>query len=414
MAESGQAGWRGELDVGAFYRDHFSYADPREPYVRESAYPGFAERCPITHSDAHGGFWFVNGYDAVNASMRDWETFSSRPEKGLTSVVKGRLPRGPIDVDPPLQRAYRRILNPYLTPRALADMEPGIRLLSTELIDSFIQDGECDLAEQFARPFPGRMLYRFLLGIDEAEIPKVKAWSETVIFDVGHPEEREHSVELLNNWVAELVERRRREPARGDMVDGIINATVDGQPLEDREIMGCILILIEGGFSTTTDSILSTILRLAQNPELQERLRARPEDIPPSLDEFLRFDPPIPGIPRVVTRDCELAGAKIKAGERVYLNFHAANLDGSEFADADALKMGRSPNRHLSFGLGVHRCVGSSVARMNLRIALEELLSRLGPFHVTAGKSIERIPGPTWGPRTLPLTFDPSARRAVS
>jgi cytochrome P450 len=155
------------------------------------------------------------------------------------------------------------------------------------------------------------------------------------------------------------------------------------------------------------------MLRLAEHPELQARLRENSASIPSSVDEFLRLDPPIPGIPRIAQRDTEICGTEIKSGERVYFNFHAANLDEAEFENPNVVDIDRSPNRHLSFGLGVHRCVGSNVARLNLRIALEELLASLGEFRLTPGEQVTRVPGPTWGPASLNLTFTPGERRGA-
>jgi cytochrome P450 len=410
MSEDWHADSAIEMDAEAFYREHFNYSDVREPSLRERGIRGLAQRCPIAHSDAQGGFFVVNAYDLAKDGLADWETFSSRAEKSITPQVKGKTHRGPIDVDPPLQRALRKILNPYLTPKRLAPLEPSIRELCCELIDGFINAGHCDLAEQFARPFPGRMLYKFLLGADDADVPRVKAWSETVIFDVDHPENRAAAMVNIRGWIRDLVDERRPAPRRDDIVDAIIHADVDGRPIDDEAIMGCILILIEGGFSTTSDSITSAMLRLAERPELQHRLRHDPAAIPTSLDEFLRYDPPIPGIPRIATSDTTIGEVQVRAGERVYINFHAANRDPTEFSDPELLDIDRIPNRHLSFGLGVHRCVGSNVARLNMRIALEELLSRLSEFHLTPGEPVRRLPGPTWGPRSLPLTFTAAAQ----
>jgi cytochrome P450 len=393
----------------AFYAEHFDRFDDREVILRDRAVRELAVKCPITHSDAWGGFWLVNRYETVLSVYHDWETFSSAPQRRVIPRPENRPPMPPIDLDPPIQREYRHLLNPYLTPRRVGRFEPGIRALVTTLIDGFIEDGQCDLARQFARPFPGRMLYEFLLGIDPDEVEKVQGWTYEMTFHPGGPEVPALQ-QKWNRWVHDVIDRRRQGPRHDDMIDALLHGEIDGAPLSDDAIAGTIQILILGGFGTTTDSILYTMLHLAETPDLQRRLRDRPSLIPASIDEFLRFAPPVPGIDRVCTRDTSLEGEQIKAGERVWMFFASANRDPNEFDDPNTLDIDRDRNRHVSFGIGMHRCIGSNVARLNLQVALEELLSRLGEFTLSSDSPPER----TWrGLATLPLTFTPGPRREV-
>lgn len=316
----------------------------------------------------------------------------------------------PIDADPPVQREWRHVLNPYLTPKRIAQYEPGIRAMVTELIDSFIEDGHVDLYGQFGKPFPGRMLYRFLFGIDDDEVPMVQAWTDSFIFAPMGEAARPAQL-AWNNWVFELVKRRRDEPRQDDMIDGLLHATVDGGPLTDEELVGCIQILILGGFSTTTDSLVNTMLRLAENPELQTRFRNDPALVVNAMDEFFRFDPPVGSQTRLCTRDYVLDGNEIKAGDKMLLHIHSANRDPDEFDDPNLLDIDRGRNAHLAFGVGMHRCIGSNVARMNLRIALSELLPRLGEFRITPGDA----PGRNYAQLNyLPLTFEPGPKSTAT
>jgi cytochrome P450 len=389
-----------------FYTKHFDRTDPRDLELRERAVEELAVRCPVAHSDAWGGYWLVSDYRILVSIWQDWETFSSVPEKHIVPRPLNRPAMAPIDVDPPIQREYRHMLNPYLAPRRIAQFEPGIRMLVSDLIDEFIEEGHCDLASQFAWPFPGKMLYRFLLGLDDAEVEMVQSWTQQTTFNPGGPETPVFQ-QRWNSWVYEVIERRRNEPRKDDIIDALLHAEFDGVSPSDEAIAGCIEILILGGFATTTDSMLNTMFRLAQDQELQGRLRSDPSLIPGALDEFLRFDPPVPGMDRICTRDTVVGGKKIKAGERIWGFYAAANRDPAEFDRPNHLDVERERNRHVSFGVGLHRCIGSNVARLNLRIALEELLSRFGQFAITPGDAVQR----TWkGIAYLPLSFTPSPR----
>jgi cytochrome P450 len=389
-----------------FYDEHFDRVDSRETALRDVAVTELATRCPVVHSDARGGYWVANQYKSVVSVFQDWETFSSRVERKILKPPAGRPTMPPIEVDPPIQRDYRKILNPYLTPRRIAPYENGIRELVTELIDSFIEDGRCDLSEQFARPFPGRMLYRFLLGIDDAEVAKVQEWTFQTVFAPEAPETGKAQARW-NEWVHEVIERRRIDVRRDDIIDGLLHGAVEGRALTDEEIAGCLEVLILGGFGTTAESILFTMLRLAERPELRDRLRENPDQIPNAIDEFLRFDPPVTGMDRYCTKDTVVNGQPVSVGERIWMFFAAANRDPNEFDDPNEIDIDRTRNRHVSFGLGMHRCVGSNVARLNLRVALEELLRRLSGFRISEEAEPER----TWrGIAKLPLTFEAAAR----
>jgi cytochrome P450 len=397
-----------EAEDLAFYAEHFDYLDPREPALREARIDDLAARCPVTRSDAWGGFWVVNNYADAAAICLDPETFSSAPPKRITPLTGRPMP--PIDFDPPALGDYRRILNPLLTPRRLAALAPEIRAFVTELIDDFIEDGSCDLSGQFAKPFPARFLYRFLFGTDDADAAMVQEWTVQIL--CRPRDERTPAIkEEWHAWIRDLIDRRRGGPRREDLIDALLHGTVEGQPITDEEIAGCIENLTFGGFSTTGDTIDNAIYRLAGRPDLRERLRADPSLIPTAIDEFLRFDSPVGGVARLCTRDTVVGGRAVSAGERVFMFLGAANRDQAEFDHPDDLDIDRERNRHLAFGLGHHRCIGSNVGRLNVTIALEELLSRLGDFRVTPGDEARRVPSPAWGIDYLPLTFEPGPRR---
>jgi cytochrome P450 len=391
------------------------HADPFDATFQEqieAAIPELVSGCPVVHSDRNDGLWVVYDYENASRVWLDWETFSNGPGKYIYSRDTKPV-QPPIDVDPPLQKAYRRLLNPYFTPARAAAFEPGVRDLVTELLDAFIEDGQCDLVEQFAQEFPGRMLFRFLFNVDADEVTKCQVWTRFITHNPYDPKTREYELAWLK-WVRDLVTRRRTEPRRDDVIDALINGEVDGRNLSDDEIVGTMAVLTLGGFGTTADLISNTMYRLAVDQDLQARLRADPTLIPVAADEFLRLDPPISMLSRMCVRDTELGGHEIKAGERVAISFTAANRDARQFDNPEEIQLGRTPNRHLAFGLGHHRCIGSNIARLNFRVSLEEILRRFGPFRLAEGFVPQRAPGQLWELKSLPLEFAPARRERVA
>jgi cytochrome P450 len=278
-----------------------------------------------------------------------------------------------------------------LAPQMMALYESDSRRIVTELIDEFIEDGHSDLIEQLARKLPGQMLYRVLFGIDDREeVEQILAWLHALLFDSDSPDR----VESMQSWsrsIVDFVASRRVRSRRPDIVDALLHGSVEGRPLTDEEIVGAIKILVLGGFVTTTDAIGSTLVRLLENMELQESVRSDPTVIPNIIDEVLRLDPPVSHIPRMCTRDVEINGQRIGAGEHLLLLFNAANRDPSEFEFASEMDVERRRNRHLAFGGGPHRCIGSNLARFV-------------PHHVFDST------GGTWGVESLRVVFDPGQR----
>jgi cytochrome P450 len=367
------------------------------------------DRCPVVHSDAWEGFWTVSRYEDVVNCFQDWRSLSSALEKALAGVRPGQPVKPPIDLDPPLQRRFRQLLNPFLTPDKVSKFEPWIRTLVTRLIDAFIEDGQVDLASRFTQQLPGRVLFRLLFGIDDADVPMVHGWLRVILYK---PKGRD-TPELERKWIAwiyEIVERRRNGPRQDDIIDALLHSEIDGEPIPDDVIMGTMNVLMQGGFGTTADAIGTIMMHLARRPEMQTRLREDPAFIPLAIEEFLRFEPSVSGMSRLCVKDVEVAGEQIKAGDRVFLSIAAANRDPREFEDPEVLDLDRAVNRHLSFGIGPHRCIGSNVARMNLRISLEELLARLPEFHLTPDDEIRQEPSSAWGPAYLPITFTPGRK----
>lgn len=402
----------GPVDAEWFF-EHLDVYDRRFTEGMMQTIPRMITECPVTHSDALGGFWVVTGYDEVVAGFQDWRHLSSRLEKALAPLRPGQPTKPPIDLDPPIQRRFRQLLNPFLTPDRVAAHEPWIRNLVTELIDVFVEDGQCDLAGQFARALPGRMLFRILFGIDDGEVPMVQSWVRQVLYHPSAPESIGAEKEWIS-WIYRVIERRRNGPRQNDIIDALLHSTIEGESISDDVIMGTMNVLIQGGFGTTADAIGTAMMLLARDPALQQRLRDDPSLIPAAVEEFLRYEPSVSGMTRFCVQDTTLGGHEIKEGDRLFLMITGANHDPGEFDDPESIDIDREANRHISFGLGNHRCLGSNVARLNLRVSLEELVSRLDPFQLTPGEEVRRDPSSAWGPAYLHLTFPPGPRRSPS
>lgn len=404
----------------SYFEEHY---DIRHPFLTDHMWEvvdHLHAHCPVVHSDATmmgssvKGFWVLTRYQDVFGALQDWKTFSSDRDLmaryGHAHGVSGtNMP--PITTDPPLHREFRRLLNPFLTPQSVAAYEQQSRRIVTALIDAFIEDGHCDLVAQLTRLFPPQIFFQAVFGIeDDDERASTQKWTHKIVFEDNPPDYMEAAVALWN-WINEFLKSRRSEPRRDDIVDAILHGTVEGRAITDEEAAGIIQILIIGGFGTTSDAISATMLKLVEHPEVQERLRREPTLIPAVFDEVLRMEPPVIGMQRVATRDVEIDGRNIREGEQVLLHFGAANRDPAEFEHPAEFDAARRGNRHLSFGGGVHRCMGSNLARLNLRVVFEELLTRLDDIRLTDGEAlIHRSAQLPWGLDYLPLTFIPRGR----
>lgn len=373
-------------------------------------------RCPVVHSDVDGGFWLINRHADVVRVLQDWRGFANgnagvRVPHDPPGV--NRPPMPPIDWNPPMHRRVREVMNPFLSPQALAEHEDGFRSIIGELLDTFAPDGRCDLATQFSKVFPARITAQELLGVtDQSQLEDLRTWNRRLSYDLL-TEDPVVLAEVQRNWSAwchRLVDARRTDP-RADIVSALIDATVDDRPLlSDVEVVGAIQILIAGGFSTTSEATSNIVVRLIDDPELEARLRERPELIPKAIEEILRADPPVLTRPRRCTHDVEIGGEVIRAGERVLVNYLGANVDPDEWDHPDDFVLDRARNRSMTFSAGPHRCIGSNVARTSLRIMVEELLARVTKIQYADDRRERRISTQPGGWRmvdSFPITYTP-------
>jgi cytochrome P450 len=391
-------------------RHHF---DHLSPVFARDFHPTLARArslCPVVRSDAYeGGFWVLTRYEDVLRVAQDWETFSS--ELGIT--VPYQPPATPmkilpVAVDPPLQREFKRLVNAHFTPAKVGPWEEPTRALVNQLIDGFIERGAGEFMTEFARPLPGLAFFSLALHAPTGELAQVNDWA--TLASLTHREESHDALMKLAGWIAKFVEQRREDGPRGDVVDAVMNAEIEGRPITPQEVIGTIHLLILGGLETTAGVLGAAMMRFCAQPEIPALLRARPELIPQAVEELLRLDGSFICIGRTARHDTEIDGYQVKAGERVLMYWASANRDEAEFSAPDAFDAGRERNRHIAFGAGPHRCVGSNLARMNLRVALGELVRRLGDVKLAPGADIDFHSTFNRAPLAVPITFTPGAR----
>ncbi|MGE0728587.1 MAG: cytochrome P450 [Acidimicrobiia bacterium] len=394
-----------ELDIfdPAFVRDPFpSFRDLRE-------------REPVAYTERWGGQWIPTRYEDIEAVARDTEHFSS-----VTVSVIGPKPGDgplfvgpPVTLDPPEHAEVRRLLLPAFSPAAIERLEPITRRIARDLVEEIAAaapdgDGQrrCDAADAFAQHLPVRVIAG-LIGVPVSEEDRFTDWV-TRILKVGaaDPDILNAASREVRAYFAEHLEARRRLAAPPeDLITYLLRAEVDGAPLSDKHIIGMLYVLLLAGIDTTWSSLGSSLWHLATHPGDRRRLAAEPELLPVAIEELLRLYTPAT-MARIVTGEIEVGGRTLLPGERILLPFAAANRDPAVFDDPDQAVIDRAVNRHASFGLGVHRCLGSNLARMELRVGLEEWLRAFPSFRLDETRPVHWYGGQVRSISTLPLLLD--------
>lgn len=401
---------RTEPSNGSVDLDHHSAYFCEHNY---EIYEDLRARCPIAHSNAWGGFWMLVDYQDVYDAAQDPDLFSSAMEKGIP-LAGNPGPFIPIDIDPPQLQQYRRIALPWFSPSSARTLEPMFRELATELIDEFIETGEADIVGQLTTPLPARWILR-MLGFDESRWREWVGWIHATVHDRSHdPDKAIASVTNIYTSMGAEMARRRAGGYGDDLLSAIMQAEVDGRPLSDEQVIGYAFLVLLGGMDTTSGLTGNALVRLAEQPELRQRLIDGAGLLPKATEEFLRHDTPAQGLARIVTRDCEFKGHRLRQGDRVLLMFAAANRDPKVFPSPGRIDFDRVGNRHLAFGAGVHRCLGSNHARVMFQVMISEILARL-PDYTISGE-IERFPdaGDVYAVRRLPIRFTSGRRLSGS
>jgi cytochrome P450 len=384
-------------------KDWTSDFDHLDPAWVNDPFPIWHEmrtQCPIAHTDRFMGVYFPSRYADVRAVAYDTEHFSSR-RVIVRETPPPRIPSPPITSDPPEHRPARMVLLPPFTPEAMKKLEPRARALANELIDRFIGRGSADAAVEYAQEIPVRLIAH-MLGLPESDGDLYRNWIKMIL------EDGITDVNIAVQAAGEMTQyfmgyvRDRAEKPGDDLISYLLKARTNGQPLAPENVIGSLRLLLIAGIDTTWSGIGSCIWHLATHPEDRRRLVREPHLMPTAIEEFLRAYAPVT-MAREVVKETQINGCMFKVGEMVLLSFPAANRDPEMFPDADKVIIDRKENRHAAFGLGIHRCVGSNLARMEMTVAVEELLKRIPEFSL-AGK-VTWSEGTVRGPRQLPIKF---------
>jgi cytochrome P450 len=376
-------------------------------------------RCPVAWSERHGGFWVISGYDEVAAAFRDWEHFSSaRTDPEVSSIVLGdsRLPLlTPEEIDPPEWYPLRRVLSELLAPRGAERLRPRARHWTTHFVDQFIEKGECEFTHDLTVPVPGAVTLEWL-GFPEDDWRMISdAFHDVAAYSRGTPEHRAAQLQFgtVMTRIREEVRQRETSP-RDDAMTAITHHEIDGARIPRETAESIVFMTVGGGVDTTTALIGAALLHLSQFPDDKHRLLGDPDLLVTGTEEFLRYYPPARTHARTVTADVEFEGCVMRAGDRVLLSEVSAGRDERVFPDADMFVIDRNPNRHLAFGVGLHRCVGSHLARIEFAEVITQILRRLPDFEIELDAVVEY---PNWasvgGWAKLPATFTPGMREGV-
>jgi cytochrome P450 len=420
--------------------------DPFNSAQRENPYPAYAQlrrHAPVYRVES-SGVWVVSRYADVLFALRRPELFSSRAMMNMLAMGFGmgpgnrnigmgfsgadaarfaelalKLPfgisefltsRSLIAADPPVHGPMRSLVNRGFTPRKIAALEPRIREIARAALDAVEAKGELDLVEDLAVPLPVTVIAE-LLGVEPERRADFKRWSDAIVAGVTgaaaglRPENLLETLTELAEYVTRTLEDRRTRP-RDDLISALLRAEEGETALTPVEIMGFTLLLLVAGNETTTNLIGNAVLALLAHPSELERVEQHAALVPALVEEVLRYDAPVQFVFRTATSDVELAGVRIPAGATVMPLIGSANRDDAQFPDGERFDVARNPQGHLGFGFGIHFCLGASLARLEARVALEELFGRFRGLERTQSE-VEHIDSfLVRGPRRLPLRFE--------
>ncbi|MES0875392.1 cytochrome P450 [Sinimarinibacterium thermocellulolyticum] len=386
--------------------DHTSEAQMRDPHPM---YRAFRTQCPVGRSEQHGGFFVVSSYELVKTVFDDYARFSSTEGVGIPPHPYKMLP---IDLDPPQQTKFRRVLNPRFTVESVSALAPKVEAKVHELIDAFIERGHADFAAQLVRPLLPAIVLP-LLGVPMSDQPQMSAWIEYLTRGRANDLAGVAKAgEQIGAYLMGLVAARRQQPPIDDIMGLLLSSEIDGKPLSDGEIFRVLLIILFGGLDTTSAVMLEALLHLSRNPVDARRLMSGELDWARAIEEFVRYASPIQGLRRTVSEATVLGGQVLVPGDWVFGLHGSANRDPAVFKDADRCVLDRTPNPHLGFGSGAHICLGRNLARLEIRILLQTVLHRIPDYTTPSDFDPEYLAGEARGMKSLPVRFTPGRRRA--
>jgi cytochrome P450 len=381
---------------------------------------GLRGECPVAHTERWGGSWMPTTYEDLFNIARDIQHYSSRD---VLVAPTGPPPEGeelppdapqydpgpgggapPITSDPPVHTWARKLLLPPFSVTSVSAYEEETRELCNELIDGFIDKGSADGASDYAQQIPPRVIAS-MLGIPKDMAGAFTEWVRGFLeLGLTNPELRNESARNIFTYLHERIQERKENPGEGDLITYLLNAKVDGEPVPENHVLGTCFLLLVAGIDTTWSSIGSALWHLAQNPQDRQRLINEPDLMPTAIEELLRAYSPVT-MARYVAEDFEYNGCPMKEGDRVLMNFPAGNRDPHKFENPDEVILDRANNPHIAFGVGIHRCAGSNLARMEMTVAIREWLRRIPDYRLEAPDEVTWAGGQVRGPRKMMVTW---------
>jgi len=385
----------------------FDHTDPAWVHDPYPIWEDLRERCPVAHTERYGGAWFPTTYEMVQAVASDSTHFSSRVVVVSNEKFAEWIPEAPvgsappITSDPPFHAIARRLMLPPLAPGVVNKFEPRIRELCGQHLDALVGRDEFDAGTEYAQ-FISPSVIAQMLGFPAGDEERFRDFVRLVMDSVDQNPE-----DTLAGWefMAEYFDRQIQDHvafAQSDFTSYLLSVQIDGEPLSYDHVRGTMVLMLIAGIDTTWSAIGSAIWHLASHPADLARLVAEPDLMPLAIEEFLRFYAPVT-MARTVKEEFEFFGVTMKKDDWVLLGFPAANRDPAAFDDADRFIIDRAVNRHAAFGLGIHRCAGSNLARLELRVAIEEFIARYPTFELRDPEAVTWSPGQVRGPRQLPV-----------
>ncbi len=404
----------------------FSFVDPQVHQCPFAFYKAAREEAPV-HYMEEVGMYLITSYDLLRDVLKDSDTFSNRmPAAGNNSlshyeeaekIIKekgfGRFMPTIVNNDPPGHGIYRSLVDQAFRAGRIRQMESYVEQIVGELIDSFANDGSCEAISQFAVPVPMYVIAD-QLGVPREHFQRFKEWSDAWVAGLGLPKPEEEMVRAaeliveMQHYMIDRIHERRKDP-QNDMLSDLAQATYNGErPLEDKEVLSVVEQILVAGNETTTNGIGNGLLTLAKNREVQDRVRQDPELVTKFTEEILRWESPVQGLFRYVTKDTSLAGVDLPKGARLMVRYAAANRDPEKFDCPEDLDLDRKNNgAHLAFGSGIHHCVGSQLARVEMQASFKAWLARFSSFELDQPEeSIQyHMSFALRGPESLKLKF---------
>jgi cytochrome P450 family 109 len=369
-------------------------------------YNQLRQNTPVRFDEKRGS-WDVFRYEDVHRILKDPAAFSSR------RALDVRNRETILTIDPPRHNQLRALVNKAFTPKVVSDLAPHIASIANELLDAIQTNGKMDIVHDFAVPLPVIVIAE-LLGVPPEDRQLFKEWSDILVkgpdenTDEGFNEvlaEKERASDELAAYFSKIIVQRRKE-AREDLISILLAAEIEGQKLNEEEILGFAILLLAAGNETTTNLITNAVRRLTEDQELQTQLRQEPDLIQSFIEEVLRFYPPVQAIGRVTTADVEIGGKQIRAGDQVVSWVASANRDESKFPNPETFIVDRKPNAHLAFGFGIHFCLGAPLARLEGQISIRTILERMKNIQFIEGTDLSYIQSPfVYGVKQFPITF---------